>query len=75
MSDSWTAAERDAFYQQQDAARAAFDAMRCARLQGNDALAVAVRANWEPVIRFEREFGHARSEERIIESPCPELVN
>ena len=74
MSERWTAAERDAFYQQQDAARAAFDAMRCAKLKGNDALAAAVRANWEPVLTFQWEMRNGRAE-RIEESPCCEIVN
>jgi hypothetical protein len=74
MSDTWTAAERLAFYRQQDAARAAFDAMRCAKLRGNEANAAAVRDAWEPMRRYQQESRHAR-EDRIIESPCCELVN
>jgi hypothetical protein len=74
MSDSWTAVERLAFYRQQDAARAAFDAMRCAALAGNEAKAAAVRENWEPIRRYQQESRNAR-EEPTSSSPCRELVN
>jgi hypothetical protein len=75
MSDTWTAAERDAYHRQQDAARAAYDRLRCASLRGNDVLAAAVRAHWEPFRRYQQESSYERREDPIRESPCCELVN
>jgi hypothetical protein len=65
MSEPQTAAEWETFFDQRDAARAAYDRMACVAMQGNDALAAAVRANWEPIIAFNQErFNHDRTEER-----------
>lgn len=65
MSDSWTAAQWQSFFDQRDAARAAYDRMACIAMHGNDAKAAAVRANWQPIITFQQErFHHDRTEER-----------
>lgn len=54
MTEPVTVAEWEAFFAQRDAARAAYDRMRCQAMRGNDALAAAVRANWEPIRHVQR---------------------
>jgi hypothetical protein len=65
MTEPQTAAEWQTFFDQRDAARAAYDRMACIAMHGKDALAAAVRANWELIRTVQQEqFNHDRTEER-----------
>lgn len=54
MTDTWTAAQWESFFDQRERARLAYDRMRCAQLSGNDALVAAVQDQWEPIRHFQR---------------------